>query len=137
VNVIQEVTLLGRTFARVGWNDGHNESFAYTEVDDTVLIGGDLLGVWWHRPADRVGLAGVSNGISGPHRDYLRAGGYGFLLGDGNLSYGREEIVEQYYNVHVWQGAFLAEDVQWIAHPGYNTDRGPVWVLSVRGHLEF
>ena len=34
-------------------------------------------------------------------------------------------------------GAFAAEDVQFVANPGYNSARGPVWVLSLRGHLEF
>ena len=53
------------------------------------------------------------------------------------LTYARETIVEQYYNFHVWWGAFLAEDVQFVANPGYNSDRGPVWVFSLRGHLEF
>lgn len=135
-NVIQELAGRARAFARLGWNDGHNESFAYTEVDDTVEVGGDLLGTAWHRATDRLGLAFVTNGISGPHRDYLRAGGLGFLLGDGALSYGREIITEQYYNVHAWRGLYFAEDVQWIVNPAYNTDRGPVWVLSARAHLE-
>jgi high affinity Mn2+ porin len=26
-----------------------------------------------------------------------------FLIGDGALNYGRENIVECYYNAHVWQ----------------------------------
>ena len=79
----------------------------------------------------------MSNGISSDHADYLAAGGLGFLLGDGYLKYARETIVEHYYNVHVWRGLSFAEDIQFIAHPGYNSDRGPVWVFSLRGHLEF
>jgi hypothetical protein len=157
VNEFQELGPYFRAFARIGWNDGKNESFAYTEVDNTVEVGGDVRGTPWRRPDDRIGLAFVSNGISSEHADYLRRGGVGFILGDGPgcstdaagmrvcpapargsyLNYGRETIVEQYYNVHVWWGAFLAEDLQFAAHPGYNADRGPVWVLSVRGHLEF
>jgi high affinity Mn2+ porin len=126
-----------RFFARLGWSNGDYESFAYTEVENTVALGGDLAGGYWGRPADKVGLAFVSNGISSPHREYLRLGGLGFLLGDGNLAYSRETIVEQYYNAQVWRGMFLAEDIQVIANPGYNHDRGPVWVFSLRGHLEF
>jgi hypothetical protein len=151
VNEFQELGLLFRVFTRIGWNDGQNESFAYTEVDNTVALGGDVRGTRWRRPDDRAGLAFVSNGISSVHADYLRRGGVGFLLGDGPgcvdhvcapvtgpyLTYAREMIVEQYYNAHVWWGAFLAEDIQLIANPGYNADRGPVWVFSIRAHVEF
>jgi high affinity Mn2+ porin len=136
INLFQEAGPLVRLFARFGWNDGQNESFAYTEVDNTVEIGGDLLGVKWHRPTDRTGLAFVTNGISGPHAEYLRRGGLGFILGDGDLSYARETIVEHYYNVHIWGGAFVAEDIQVIVNPGYNSARGPAWVFSLRAHLE-
>src|SRR5262249_2135067 len=89
VNLYQELFGHARVFARFGWNDGKNESFAYTEVDDTFEVGADLRGALWRRPNDRVGLAFVTNGISDLHRDYLRRGGVGFLLGDGNLAYGR------------------------------------------------
>jgi hypothetical protein len=136
LNLVQELGGLVRLFARGGWNNGLTESFAYTEVDDTFLVGGDLRGSPWRRPTDRLGLAFVTNGISEDHRTYLRLGGRGFILGDGNLRYGRENILEAYYNVHVWRGAFVAGDVQFITNPGYNQDRGPVWVLSLRGHLE-
>jgi high affinity Mn2+ porin len=151
LNVIQQLGRAVRAFARGGWNDGRHESFAYTEVDDTFELGADVAGDWWHRPVDKVGLAFVTNGISAAHREYLRLGGHGFLLGDacdftrptcvarppGYLNYGRENIVELYYNVHVWRGAFGAADVQLVDNPGYNQDRGPAWIFSLRGHLEF
>jgi hypothetical protein len=137
LNIWQGLWGVARAFARLGIADGDFESFAYTEVENTVLVGGDLLGVFWRRPTDRVGIAFVSNGISDLHAEYLRLGGLGFLLGDGNLRYGRETIVEQYYNVHVWRGLYFAEGLQHIANPGYNADRGPAWVFSIRGHLEF
>src|SRR5579864_2806473 len=35
------------------------------------------------------------------HRQYLALGGLGFLLGDGNLSDGPQEIMETYYNFPV------------------------------------
>jgi hypothetical protein len=146
LNLFQEVSPLIRAFARIGWNDGLNESFAYTEIDNTFEVGADMLGVRWRRPEDRLGLAFVTNGISDNHQEYLRLGGHGFILGDAPatftmpgkfLSYGRETIIEEYYNFHIWRGAFAAQDIQWIANPGYNADRGPVWVFSFRGHLEF
>jgi hypothetical protein len=136
VNVFQELGGKVRAFSRGGWNDGRFESFAYTEVDDTFEIGADLAGPWWRRPNDKIGLAFVTNGISVPHRRYLQRGGLGFLLGDGNLRYGRENIVELYYNLQVYRGAFLAGDFQYVENPGYNRDRGPVYVFSLRGHIE-
>jgi carbohydrate-selective porin OprB len=137
VNLEQEFARHFRGFARWGWNEGQHESYAYTEVDETVLLGGDLAGDSWHRKADKAGVAFVSNGISADHQHYLELGGKGFLLGDGGLNYGRENIVESYYNAHVWRGFFIGPDLQHIHNPGYNRDRGPVWVPGTRFHLEF
>ncbi len=136
-NTEQQVTASLRLFGRFGWNEGQHESFAYTEVDQTVAAGGDYAGTQWHRPLDKLGAAVVSNAIKRDHQDYLHYGGQGFLLGDGNLRYGRETIEEAYYNLHAWRGVFYAVDVQHITHPGYNRDRGPAWVGSVRAHVDF
>ncbi|HET6207801.1 MAG TPA: carbohydrate porin [Terracidiphilus sp.] len=136
-NMEQELSDNLRVFARFGWNEGQHESFAYTEVDQTVEFGGDYSGRRWHRKEDKAGLAVVSNAIKRDHQNYLRYGGLGFLLGDGGLTYGRENIVEGYYNWHAWRGLFYAIDVQHINNPGYNRDRGPAWVGSVRAHVDF
>jgi carbohydrate-selective porin OprB len=136
-NTQQDLTENLRVFGRFGWNEGQHESFAYTEVDQTVEIGGDFAGRAWHRTQDKVGLAVVSNAIKRDHQNYLRYGGLGFLLGDGKLNYGRENIVESYYDWHAWRGMFYAIDVQHISDPGYNRDRGPAWVGSVRAHVDF
>jgi high affinity Mn2+ porin len=125
-----------RAFARWGWNEGQHESFAYTEADATIEAGGDLAGKRWHRKLDKVGSAFISNGISADHQEYLRLGGLGFLLGDGNLNYAREDIWESYYNAHIWRGIFAAFDIQSIHHPGYNQDRGSVLAPGFRFHLE-
>ncbi len=126
-----------RLFARAGWNEGHHESFAYTEVNNAVAAGGDVDGARWRRSHDRVGAAIASNGLSEPHREYLVLGGLGFLLGDGALRYAREDIVEIYYNAHLWRGVFVAGGLQYLRHPGYNADRGPVFVQGVRLHVDF
>jgi hypothetical protein len=137
VNLEQEINRSFRVFSRFGWNEGQHESYAYTEVDQTVQIGADHTGERWRRKFDKVGLAFVSNAIKADHQHYLELGGKGFLLGDGRLSYGRETIIEAYYNAHLWRGLFTAFDLQHINNPGYNRDRGPVLVPSVRFHLEF
>ena len=137
LNAEQELTDNLRVFVRFGWNEGQHESFAYTEVDQTVEFGGDLAGRRWGRDNDKVGLVFVSNAIKRDHQAYLKLGGLGFLLGDGKLNYAREDIVEGYYNMHAWRGVFFALDAQYIAHPGYNQDRGPVLVESLRMHVDF
>jgi high affinity Mn2+ porin len=124
-------------FARLGWNDGHTESWAFTEIDQTASVGMSLKGTAWKRAEDVVGLAVVVNGISNDHRDYLAAGGYGFLIGDGKLHYGPETIAESYYLFKLAKYAFVTGDIQFIANPAYNRDRGPVFVGGLRVHIEF
>jgi high affinity Mn2+ porin len=136
-NIEQNLTHHLSAFARVGWDNGKTESFAYTEVDQTVAAGLGAGGAWWHRKQDRAGIAFITNAIAKDHQTYLADGGLGFLLGDGKLNYGRENIVESYYTVHVWRGIYLAPGLQHVNDPGYNRDRGPVLVPSFRAHIEF
>jgi hypothetical protein len=119
-------------FARVGWNDGRHESFVFTEVDRHLSAGGQVSGRRWHRPNDAFAIGGVVDGISAPHRNYLAAGGSGFLLGDGALRYGPESIAETYYLFAIGRYLAISPDLILIAHPGYNRDRGPATVLSLR-----
>jgi hypothetical protein len=131
-------------FLRSGWDDGRTETFAFTEVDQETSFGAQVAGSHWHRVADRLGIAFVTEGLSGPHRAYLSAGGCGFLLCDGRLNYGREQIIESYYDLNAvwpqqpgplnWQ---LGPDFQYIVNPGYNRDRGPVRFWAVRLHVAF
>lgn len=137
INLEQNLTRYLTAFGRFGWNDGKTESFAYTEVEQTFIEGVGANGAWWHRKQDRAGFAFVSNAIKKDHQNYLAAGGLGFLLGDGRLNYGRENIEEVYYTLHVWRGLYIAPDLQYINNPGYNRDRGPVLVPSFRVHAEF
>ncbi len=124
-------------FARAGWNNGQSESWAFTEVDRTASLGLSLKGTQWTRPDDVLGLAGVISGLSKDHRDYLAAGGQGFELGDGQLRYAPEEVLETYYLITVTRNLFLSADYQFLNHPGYNADRGPVSIGGVRVHIEF
>jgi high affinity Mn2+ porin len=137
INLEQNLTRNLTAFARFGWDNGKTESFAYTEVDQTFQGGLGANGAMWRRRFDRAGVAVVSNAIKKDHQIYLADGGYGFLLGDGALRYGRENIVETYYTAHVWRGIYVAPGLQHIVDPGYNRDRGPVLVPSFRLHLEF
>jgi hypothetical protein len=136
VSLEQELGASARVFARAGWSDGANESFAFTECDDDLGAGLDVRGGAWGRPDDKLGLALVTDGLSEAHRTYLALGGHGFLLGDGALDYARELIFEAYYTARVLPGVFPALGVQIVENPGYNHDRGPALVGSLRLHVE-
>jgi high affinity Mn2+ porin len=136
-NFEQEISENGRVYTQFGWNEGQHESYAYTEIDQTIAAGGDYAMIAVGRPNDKFGITFVTNAIKRDHQEYLKLGGMGFLLGDGNLNYAREDIVEAYYNYHAWKGVYYAFDEQFIAHPGYNQDRGSVMVESVRMHVDF
>jgi high affinity Mn2+ porin len=137
VNLQQNLTRYLTAFARFGWDNGKTESFAYTEDDQTFSGGLGAYGVWWHRNQDRAGIAFITNSICKYHQEYLADGGLGFLLGDGGLTYGRENIVESYYTAHLWRGLYVGPDLQHINNPGYNRVRGPVLFPGFRLHLEF
>ena len=137
LNAEQQISTNGRVYGRFGWNEGQHESFAYTEVEQTFATGADYVLTRFRRPHDKLGITFVTNAIKKDHQNYLALGGLGFLLGDGKLRYAREDIVEAYSNVHAWKGVYYALDLQFIDHPGYNQDRGPVLVESVRMHVDF
>jgi len=137
LNFEQEIVPDMGVFGRLGWSDGRNESFAYTEVDRTLELGGFTKGTLWHRRNDRAGVAFVANGIVAAHQQYLALGGLGFLLGDGGLTYGPEKIFEGFYTAHVWRGVFASFDIQHLNNPGYNQNRGPVTVPALRLHVDF
>ena len=124
-------------FMRAGWNDGKDVTWAFTEIDQTLSEGISLKGIRWNRPTDVFAIASVINGISAPHRDFLAAGGYGFIIGDGKLNYGHEGIIECYYNAFLSTYLWLTLDYQFVNNPAYNKDRGPVNVFAVRGHVAF
>jgi high affinity Mn2+ porin len=123
-------------FLRAGWNDGNNESWMFTEIDHSLSAGVSLTGHRWRRENDNLGLAYVISGISDAHSNYLRAGGKGFMLGDGNLNYAPEHLTELFYSAElVKDHIYLTGAYQLLINPGYNLDRrGPVHIFSLRLH---
>jgi high affinity Mn2+ porin len=125
-------------FMRLGKAGGNVEAYEFTDIDRSVSAGLSLQGTRWHRSHDTLGLAAINNGISAARERYLNAGGLGILVGDGRLPHpGPEQIIETYYSLAVLGAAHLSVDYQWINHPGYNRDRGPVSVVAVRLHAQF
>ncbi len=135
VNAEQELRPGFGVFGRLGWNDGKTESFAFTAVDRLATAGISMNGARWHRRFDTVATELTAGGISGVHAEYLARGGTDFLIGDGRLRYGPETIWESYYNARVLPWLFASFDLQHVANPAYNRDRGPVWIPSLRLHI--
>ena len=124
-------------FGRAMWADGKTETYAFTEIDRSVSGGVLIKGAAWGRSQDTLGVAFARNGLSRPHRDYLAAGGLGFFIGDGQLNYRPESIVEVFFNLNFAKRLWVTLDFQRIANPAYNADRGPANVGSIRLHTEF
>jgi high affinity Mn2+ porin len=138
INVEQQILSDLGLFARGGLATGNIEPYEFTDVDRTIAMGLSMAGTRWGRRDDTVAIAGVINGITSAHQDFLNAGGLGILVGDGKLSNpGAEYIVEAYYKMTMWPGVFGTFDLQHITHPAYNRDRGPVWIPGFRLHAEF
>lgn len=138
INVEQELAKGVGLFARASWNDGRNETWAFTEIDRSASLGLLFDGSLWKRADDTFGIGSVINGLSSYHRDYLAAGGYGFIIGDGQLNYGREWATEIFYRANLFSDAFyVTPHYQFVSNPAYNKDRGPASILGLRVHVEF
>ena len=136
LNIDQHLTKDFSGFLRVSWNDGKNETWMFTEIDRSFALGCALDGPFRKPGDDIIRGAIVINGISDDHHNYLKAGGKGFILGDGKLNYALEMIFEAQYLTHITNYFALSADYQFVMNPGYNKDRGPVHVFGLRGHVE-
>ena len=137
-NAEQEISKDLGAFVRASWRDGQEEIWQFTDIDRSLSAGLQLKGTSWKRSADNVGLAGIIDGLSSAHRDFLAAGGLGPLVGDGRLPhYSPEGVVEMYYDAEIFKNVHLGVDYQFVANPGYNNDRGPVNIFSSRFHFQF
>jgi high affinity Mn2+ porin len=136
ISADQEIAKDVGVFCRLGWNDGKTESFAFTAIDRLATGGVSVDGKRWHRPNDTVATELTTSGISAVHAEYLAMGGHDFLIGDGRLEYGPEYAWESYYRARLFPGFFASFDLQHFNNPAYNENRGPVWIESIRLHIE-
>jgi len=137
VGAEQAITEDFGVFSRASWSPGLFEIIGWTDVSNSFSFGGVLKGTSWGRPNDRIGIAGVTEGLSRDARSYFEAGGVGILIGDGRLNYRRENVLEVYYAYGFDKWTTLTLDYQLFNNPAYNHDRGPVSVFSIRAHAEF
>jgi hypothetical protein len=136
-NLEQAITPSVGYFLRAMKADGRTETYAFTEVDNSISTGVRLLGDLWGRADDVVGVAWLRNGLSKERREFLEAGGISYFIGDGHLRYQPEQILETFYSFKIAKGTWLTADYQRIQNPAYNANRGPVNVYALRAHAEF
>ena len=137
LNWEQEVTGNLGLFSRLGWNDGHEETWTFTDADWSASLGVSVKGGPWRRPDGTFGLAGILSGASKANQKFLEAGGEDMLDGDGALTYGPEKVLETYYDFKIWKTIHGAVDYQYVVDPAFNQDRGPVSIFGARLHWEF
>jgi len=134
----QQLTTDCGFFGRVGKAGGNVEAYEFTDVDRTAALGLSLLGSSWRRSDDTIGIVAINNNASASRQRYLNAGGLGILVGDGKLPHpGPEQIIETYYSAAFLNYLHVSLDYQWINHPAYNRDRGPVSVFAIRVHAQY
>ena len=125
-------------FARFAYRDPRLEAYMFTDIDRSASVGITVNGERWARSNDIFGLAFGLADIGVAHRDYFNAGGLGVLIGDGKLPhFGYENFTETFYNLAVYKALSFTLDYQLFFNPGYNTDKGPINVLSGRITLRF
>ena len=136
-NLEQALSSTVGMFARLSWNDGRKEAFDFTEINRSLSAGLSIGGAGWGRQEDKLGVAVAINGLSKEARQYFSAGGMGILIGDGQLNYGWEQILESYYSLPIAKDLRLTADYQYVVNPAYNRDRGPVSIYAMRVHWDF
>ena len=136
-NLEQAITADLGVFSRASWSPGLDEIIGWTDCDESLSAGAQLKGTSWGRPNDRIGVAGVIDGLSPEARAYFAAGGLGIVIGDGALNYRPEKIIEAYYSYSLNTWSSFTFDYQFVADPAYNADRGPVHIFAGRLHLAF
>jgi high affinity Mn2+ porin len=124
-------------FARLSLNQGRKETYDFTDINQSLSEGFLFHGKSWGRGEDTIGVAAVVNALSGDAKSYFAHGGMGVLIGDGWLNYGLEKTSEVFYNCSVMKHLNVGLDFQYTINPGYNRDRGPVFVAGGRVHLDF
>jgi len=135
MNLEQSINENLGVFGRWSWNTGATETQTL-DISKSISGGVSLKGSYWASPKDTVGLGYAINGISSSEINYLKLGGMTAFIGDGNISYKPETVIECYYSKPLSKEVSLTLDLQRITNPAYNSDRGPVNMVGFRVHFE-
>ncbi len=137
INLEQAITEDIGVFFRGMYSDGKTEVYSYASSDRSLSLGTAIKGLRWGREKDTLGLGYAQSWISKDHAAYLNLGGIDGFIGDGKINNKPEQVVDIYYQCHVFSSAWLSVDYQHLTNPGYNADRGPVDIYGGRVHFEF
>jgi len=137
LNWDQELAKNVGMFSRLGWTDGHYDTWTFTDVDWSASLGVSIKGENWRRQGDTWGIAYIVSGASRDNQQFLKAGGTDMLDGDGSLNYDPEKVLETYYDLQIWKTIHATLDYQFVTNPAFNRDRGPVSIFGARLHWEF
>ena len=137
VNFEQEFSNNYFLFSRLGWNDGRNETWTFSDANWSTSLGVNIKGNGWHRPEDAFGFAYIVSGASRDNQEFLKVGGTDMLSGDGNLNYDPEKVLETFYDFQIFKAFHFTLDYQFVANPAFNRDRGPVSIFGTRLHWDF
>ncbi len=135
LNIEQAINEDVGIFGRWSWNPGTTETQTI-DISRSLSGGLSIKGSGWSRPKDTVGIGYAINGIASSQVSYLQQGGIAPFIGDGALSYKKEQILETFYSAQVYKDLFISGDYQRIANPAYNSARGPVNFFGLRAHIE-
>ena len=135
INIEQAINEDVGIFGRWSWNPGNTETQT-VDISRSLSGGVSIKGSTWSRPNDTLGMGFAVNGIAPIQRTYLQMGGMSPFIGDGNLSYKTEQILETFYSAKVYKDLYLSADYQRITNPAYNSSRGPVNFFGLRAHIE-
>ncbi len=124
-------------FSRGMYSDGKTEVDAYTSTDRSASFGLLAKGSLWGRPSDVTGAGYNLGWISKSHSEYLGLGGIDGFVGDGRINPAPERAFDAFYSVNYRKSFWLSGDYQRVDNPGFNSDRGPANILSVKVHGEF
>src|SRR5260370_2753202 len=125
VNLEQALSDEVGLFGRWSWNDGKTEIMAFTDIDASLSLGASIKGAKWGRPDDVIGIGGAINALSRDHRDFIAAGGLGVLIGDGQLNYRQERILETYYAYALNKQLTLTPHSHTLPNPTHNPHPRP------------
>jgi high affinity Mn2+ porin len=137
INLEQFVAKNVGLFLRAMYSDGKTEVDAYDPADRSLSFGAVAKGALWQRPFDVTGIGVGMSWISKSHADYLAMGGIDGFVGDGHLRQGAEGVFDVFYSFNLFKAIWLAGDYQFLWHPGFNVDRGPVNIIGAKVHAEF
>ncbi len=124
-------------FSRAMVSDGKTEVDSYTSADRSASFGLLAKGSHWSRPSDVTGIGVNLAWISNAHAEYLRLGGIDGFVGDGFIRPAAETALDMFYSVNFRKVFWLTGDYQHVVNPGFNADRGPVNIFSLKIHGEF